>query len=173
MSGTLLEQARNLHEDLEILEKAMYRELGDPATAHLKRVDEVARDQVVATLLDAHTQRAKRLAAVYEDGDGARREEIQAMSGSTVFSAFYDQLKLLRDYHRKHNIAPPSEVYERELLVDVLEGANEQTFTGEEAEGRYLDMHALHEAYINLKGVDKETDYASYLKAAAQLANHL
>ena len=53
MSGTLLEQARNLHEDLEILEKAMYRELGDPATAHLKRVDEVARDQVVATLLDA------------------------------------------------------------------------------------------------------------------------
>jgi len=171
MSGTLLEQARNLHEDLEILEKAMYRELGDPATAHLKRVDEVARDQVVATLLDAHTQRAKRLASIYEDGDGARREEIQAMSGSTVFSAFYDQLKLLRDYHRKHNIAPPSEVYERELLVDVLEGANEQTFTGEEAEGRYLDMHALHEAYINLKGVDKETDYASYLKAAAQLAN--
>ena len=46
MSGTLLEQARSLHEDMELLERAMYSELGDPANANLKRVDAIARDQV-------------------------------------------------------------------------------------------------------------------------------
>jgi splicing factor 3A subunit 3 len=168
MSGQLLEQARALHEDLEILERSMYRELGDPATQRLKRVDTIARDQVVATMLRAHTERAKRLASIYEDTDGARREEIHAMSGSGVFNSFYDQLKQIRDYHRKHALPAATEPYEKELLTDVLESAPEQAFTGEEAEGRYLDMHGLHEQFLNLKGVE-HVDYASYLKASADL----
>ena len=56
-----LERARGLHEDLELLEKAMTKELGDPANEKLKRADEVARDQVVATLLAAHVRGAERV----------------------------------------------------------------------------------------------------------------
>ena len=58
MSSTLLEQTRALHEDLEVFEKAMYKELGNPSLTKMRRADEIARDQVVATLLDAHSQRA-------------------------------------------------------------------------------------------------------------------
>ena len=32
--------------DIEVLEGAMYKELGDPSTAKLKRPDQIARDQV-------------------------------------------------------------------------------------------------------------------------------
>lgn len=46
MASSILEQTRSLHEELEVLERAMYKELGDPSTAKLKRADEVARDQV-------------------------------------------------------------------------------------------------------------------------------
>ena len=46
MASNLVEQSRALHEDLEILEQAMYRELGDASTMKLKRADEIARDQV-------------------------------------------------------------------------------------------------------------------------------
>ena len=72
MASTLLEQTRALHEDLEVLEQAMYKELGDPSTVRMRRADEIARDQVVATLLQAHTQRSAQLARLYEDADGAR-----------------------------------------------------------------------------------------------------
>jgi hypothetical protein len=46
MSASLLERGRGLHEDLEVLERAMYRELGDPSAGKLKRADQIARDQV-------------------------------------------------------------------------------------------------------------------------------
>ena len=46
MSASLLERSRGLHEDLEVLERAMYRELGDPSAGKLKRADQIARDQV-------------------------------------------------------------------------------------------------------------------------------
>ena len=46
MAASLLERTRGMHEDLEVLERAMYRELGDPSTAKLKRPDQIARDQV-------------------------------------------------------------------------------------------------------------------------------
>ena len=36
----------HVHEDLEVLERAMYRELGDPSAGKLKRADQIARDQV-------------------------------------------------------------------------------------------------------------------------------
>jgi len=151
MSGQQLEQARALHEDLEILERAMYRELGDPNNQRLKRVDTIARDQVVSTLLDAHTERATRLASIYQDKDGARREEILSMSGSGVFNSFYGQLNQLRSYHRKHALPAATEPYEKDLLTDVLQSAPEASFTGEEAEVHHMrEAAALWDSYLLL-----------------------
>ena len=145
MASTTLELTRTLHEELETLERAMYKELGDPSTAKLKKPDQVARDQVVATLLAAHQSRCEQLTKVYEDADGARKEEIEAMSGSATFTSFYDQLKSIRDYHRRFPKEPVSGSEEQMLVEDVLEAAPDAGFTGEEAEGRYVDMHELHE----------------------------
>ena len=46
--------------------------------------------------------------AVYEDADGVRKEEIEALGGgSNVFSAFYDRLKETRDYHKHLRATTP------------------------------------------------------------------
>lgn len=164
MASTVLEQTRALHEDIEILEKTMYGELGDASATKLKRADEVARDQVVATVLGAHTSKCVELTALYEDTDGARRDEINAMSGTGVFTAFYDQLKGIREYHRKFPREPAMESYETELLGALLTRDDPTlAFSGEEAEGKYVDMHGCHEMYLNLKGAD-HLDYAAYLQ---------
>ena len=170
MASTVLEQTRALHEDIEILEKTMYGELGDASATKLKRADEVARDQVVATVLGAHTSKCVELTALYEDTDGARRDEINAMSGTGVFTAFYDQLKGIREYHRKFPREPAMESYETELLGALLTRDDPTlAFSGEEAEGKYVDMHGCHEMYLNLKGAD-HLDYAAYLQRCSELA---
>jgi splicing factor 3A subunit 3 len=145
MSSTYVERTRSLHEELEILERAMYTELGDPSTVKLKRPDQIARDQVVANLLSAHQQRTEQLQHIYEDADGSRRDEVNGMSGTGVFSSFYDQLKAIRDYHRRFPKAPSMSHDEHALLTEVLESAPDAGFTGEEAEGKFVDMHELHE----------------------------
>jgi hypothetical protein len=38
----------------------------------------------------------------------------------------------------------------------------DKLFSGEEGSGRFLDLHALHEQYVNLKNF-KKTDYLTYL----------
>mmetsp|Transcript_9869 Transcript_9869/g.19951 ORF Transcript_9869/g.19951 Transcript_9869/m.19951 type:complete len:530 (+) Transcript_9869:90-1679(+) len=169
MASTILEQTRALHEDIEILEKTMYSELGDASATKLKRADEVARDQVVATLLNAHQSKGVELTAIYEDADGARRDEVNAMSGTGVFTAFYDQLKGIREYHRKFPRQPAMESYEHELLGSLLTREDSSlAFSGEEAEGKYVDMHSCHEMFLNLKGAD-HLDYAAYLQRCTEL----
>lgn len=126
--------------------------------------------QVVAALLDAHGSRSSQLATIYDDADGVRKDEIAAMSGTTVFSSFYDQLKSVREYHRKFPSEPVAESSEQILLTEVLESAPDDGFTGEEAEGRYVDMHVLHEQYLNLKGIER-IDYCNYLKRCADVAS--
>lgn len=80
---------------------------------------------MVSTLLSAHQGRSEQLAALYVDADGARRDEIDSMSGSTVFSEFYDQLKSIREYHRKFPSEPSIESAETALIAEILETAPE------------------------------------------------
>ena len=169
MASTVLEQTRGLHEDIEILEKTMFGQLGDLSSSKLKRSEEVARDQVVATLLNSHREKCEQLTGIYEDTDGARRDEINAMSGTGVFTSFYDQLKGIREYHRKFPKEASMESYETEMLGALLgkEDAS-QAFSGEEAEGKYVDLHAVHEMYLNLKGAD-HLDYVAYLQRCTDL----
>ena len=38
----------------------------------------------------------------YEDGDGLRKADIQALSGPNEFAEFYGRLKQIKEFHRKH-----------------------------------------------------------------------
>jgi hypothetical protein len=42
-------------------------------------------------------------------------------------------------------------------------------FTDEEGYGKFFDLHALHEQYINLKGVER-LDYLAFLKVFDQFS---
>ncbi|EEF48955.1 splicing factor 3a, putative [Ricinus communis] len=111
---------------------------------------------------------------IYEDKDNSRKDEIAALGGQTatgtnVFSAFYDRLKEIREYHRRHpaarGVVDANEDHEASLKEEPA-----VDFTGEEAFGKYLDMHELYNQYINSK-FGEPIEYSAYLDIFPQLHN--
>jgi len=95
------------------------------------------------------------------DGISHRKEELDALSGANEFTEFYKRLKTIKDYHRKfpNEAAIPMDAEftdlaaQREHVVEELE----TMFSGEESFGRFLDLHALFDQFINLKQFEKVT----------------
>ncbi|KAK9094119.1 hypothetical protein Scep_025588 [Stephania cephalantha] len=168
MSSTLLEVSRASHEEVERLERLIVKDLQREPTNARERLFQNHR---VRSMIDSMTATTEKLIEIYEDKDSARKDEIAALGGQTatgtnVFSAFYDRLKEIREYHRRHPNARVVDVgveYE-ELLKEepVVE------FSGEEALGRYLDMHELYNEYINSK-FGEAIEYSVYLDIFSKL----
>ncbi|KAI9384111.1 hypothetical protein POPTR_012G012800v4 [Populus trichocarpa] len=167
MSSTLLEVTRASHEEVERLERLIVKDLqNEPAN----NKDRLFQSHRVRNMIDNIITTTEKLVEVYEDKDNARRDEIAALGGQTamgtnVFSAFYDRLKEIREYHRRHpaaRVVDANEDYEAMLKEEpVIE------FTGEEAFGKYLDMHELYNQYNNLK-FEKPIEYSAYLDIFSQ-----
>jgi len=105
---------------------------------------------------------------LYVDKDGQRKEEISSLTGPNEFIEFYNRLKSIKEFYKKHpyEVSVPMSV-EFEEYTKMRESNNEDymnlvEFSDEEGYGKYLDMHEHHVNYLNLKGVEK-TDYITYL----------
>ncbi|XP_042429725.1 splicing factor SF3a60 homolog [Zingiber officinale] len=169
MSSTLLEVTRSAHEDVERLERLIVRELQrEPDNSR----DRLFQSHRVRHMIDLITNTTDKLIDVYEDKDSARKDEIAALGGqtatgaTTLFGAFYDRLKEIRDYHRRHpsaRVVDTTEEYE-----ELLKEEPHIEFSGEEAFGRYLDMHELYNEYINSKFGDSSTEYLTFLDSFSQ-----
>ncbi|MBA0716144.1 hypothetical protein Golax_015003, partial [Gossypium laxum] len=170
MSSTLLEVTRAAHEDVEQLERLMVKDLqNDPPTSK----DKLYQSHRVRNNIDTIISTTEKLIEIYEDKDNARKDEIAALGGQTatginVFSAFYDRLKEIREYHRKHPAARLVNVNEEDEALLKEEPVIE--FSGEEAFGRYLDLHELFNQYINSKFGSK-IEYSAYLDVFSQPHN--
>lgn len=57
-------------------------------------------------LLDRYMVSTDRLIELYEDKDGQRKAEVAALTGPNEFQEFYNRLKQIKDFYRKH----PNEV---------------------------------------------------------------
>ncbi|KAF8379700.1 hypothetical protein HHK36_029144 [Tetracentron sinense] len=117
-----------------------------------------------STLLEV-TRAAHEEVEIYEDKDNARKDEIAALGGQTasgtnVFSAFYDRLKEIREYHRRHQVARVVDAAEE--YEELLKEEPRIEFSGEEALGRYLDLHEMYNKYINSK-FGEPIEYSTYL----------
>lgn len=55
---------------------------------------------------------------IYDDEEGARKAEIAQLGGQNVFSAFYERLKEVRDYHRKFPDTMPYEPANDEDIIN-------------------------------------------------------
>lgn len=120
-----------------------------------------------------HMDASQQLVDLYQDKDGIRKEELQALSGPNEFQEFYNRLKMIKDFHKKHpnEISVPMSIEFEALSLEREnpdeEGAvanNDVDFTSEEGYGKYLDLHECYIKYTNLKGVDGENiDYVTYL----------
>ncbi|MCI01674.1 splicing factor 3A subunit 3-like [Trifolium medium] len=107
MSSTLLEVTRSAHEEVERLERLIAKDLQNDPTSNK---DRLFRSHRVRNMIDTISSTTERLVEIYDDKDNARKDEIAALGGQTatginVFSAFYDRLKEIREYHRKHPVA--------------------------------------------------------------------
>ena len=72
------------------------------------------------------------LKEIYEDKDGQRREEVAKLSGPNEFAEFYERLKGIKEFHRRHpgeSISVPMSV-EFEELKKAREG-NDDTIMAE------------------------------------------
>ncbi|KAK7294455.1 hypothetical protein RJT34_17344 [Clitoria ternatea] len=98
-------------------------------------------------MIDTVTSTTHKLIEIYEDNDYARKDEIAALGGQTatginVFSAFYDRLKEIREYHRKHpvvRVVDANDDYEA-----LLKEEPQIEFSGES----YQDMPGLDDSIV-------------------------
>lgn len=63
-------------------------------------------DHRLKYLLDKFLTSTERLVELYEDKDGQRKAEVAALTGPNEFQEFYNRLKQIKDFYRKH----PNEV---------------------------------------------------------------
>ncbi|GAM22796.1 hypothetical protein SAMD00019534_059710, partial [Acytostelium subglobosum LB1] len=156
MSSTLLERTRALHEAIERYELMIVAEQSEePKTMR----DNVMLSHRVNHYLEQSVNCANDLAKIYQDEDQTRQNELSSIAGQglATFSAFYDRLREVKEYHRKF---PALEV---DRVGTSLYYTPNVTFSGNESHGRFLDLNELFEVYLNLPFVDKTLDYVGYL----------
>ncbi|KAG8062356.1 hypothetical protein GUJ93_ZPchr0003g18627 [Zizania palustris] len=167
MASTILEATRAKHEDLERLERLAVRELQrEPANAR----ERLYQSHRVRHMLDLVISTSGKLVEIYEDKDNARKDEISNHLSSQVqteiFPKFYDRLKEIRDYHRRNPSA--RFVSETDDFEELLKEEPAIEFTGEEAFGRYLDLHELYNEFINSK-FGTPMEYSAFVGTFSQL----
>ncbi|ORX89740.1 hypothetical protein K493DRAFT_305538 [Basidiobolus meristosporus CBS 931.73] len=174
---SILEKQRRTHEEIERLEQAIVDQFLTEAVTHRAKL---ARDHKVSEYVDKITAKNGNLLKFYEDKDGARAKEIEKISGASEFSEFYQRLKDIKDYHRRYpnEVVEPLEleymqqeyVEENDALNIVSPAGLDRIFSGEEGFGKYLDLHSLHDQFMNLKNV-KKLNYLTYLSEFDNFAN--
>uniref|UniRef100_G3RWU8 Splicing factor 3a subunit 3 n=1 Tax=Gorilla gorilla gorilla TaxID=9595 RepID=G3RWU8_GORGO len=168
---SILEQQRCYHEEKEWLMDVMAKEM---LTKKSMLWDQINSDHCTQATQDRYMEVSGNPRDLYDDEDGLRKEELGAISGPSEFSDFYNRLKQIKEFHRKHTneIYVPMSVEFEELLKarenPSEEAQNSVEFTDEEGYGLYLDLHDCCLKYINLKASEK-LDYITYLSILDQL----
>ncbi|KAI1321494.1 hypothetical protein EDD11_005185 [Mortierella claussenii] len=159
---SVLDTQRRLHEEVDRLEQAIVDQFMLNPKTHKERL---LQEHTVDGYLDRISARSKDLQVLYRDNDGSRKKEMEAISGANEFGEFYNRLKKIKDHHRKYPneaVEPMELEFMDQQPTEAKMNALDDMFSGEEAGGRYLDLHEVHEQYMNLKSL-KRTNYLGYL----------
>lgn len=114
----------------------------------------------VSILLDGMVDRSKDLLKMYDDEDGLLGEELESMKGDAMFSSFYASLNTTREYHQRF----PVQNINATSSVEVSDDSVHVHFSGEEVYGKYLDLHACYQLFMNLPSCPaRGADYLQYL----------
>uniref|UniRef100_A0A2I3HLT1 Matrin-type domain-containing protein n=1 Tax=Nomascus leucogenys TaxID=61853 RepID=A0A2I3HLT1_NOMLE len=129
---TILEQQRHYHEEKETLMDVMAKQM---LTKKSTLRDQINSDHRTQAMQDRYMEVSGNLRDLYDDKDGLRKEEINAISGPNEF-----------EFHQKHpnEICVPTSVEFEELL------------------GSENPSEEAQNLYINLKASEK-LDYITYL----------
>ena len=124
-----MEQQRRLHEERErlldaVVGETLIKQQGQPVQQQqqqpqqpqaqqpqpltslsrkpLSHRESLNSDHRVRSMLDRFSECSRSLVDLYEDKDGLRKEEVQALSGPNEFQEFYSRLKQIKEFHRRH-----------------------------------------------------------------------
>ena len=186
----LFEEQRYIHEDLERLEQGIADRMRDepkhvhlpstPANPHLSGGhlpanlhsphphcqirDRLNRDHEVSQLLDQIQKQSAELLSLYQDKTEQRSRELLQIGAGDTFDEFYRQVNEVREHHARYpnEQAENSETWYRPQRDENRPFVVESMFSGEEAYGRFFDLHVCHEHYLNLPNV-KRLAYMQYL----------
>ena len=165
----LLDDQRQIHEDLERLEDAVAeRLLEDPPHVSSSAMsfhtyltnpnqirDRLARDHDIARFLEQIETQSGRLLAIYEDVEGKKDEEVRNLTHGDPMASFMKEIANIKDFHRRYPNEPVENLekaYKKRSPEDQAQSiaAIDSMFTGEEGFGRFFDLTTLHEQYLNL-----------------------
>ncbi|KAK9375922.1 uncharacterized protein V1513DRAFT_441259 [Lipomyces chichibuensis] len=164
---SILESQRYALEDLDRLEKAIADRFLDTPRTHR---DRISQEHEIVSFLDRIQHQSKFLIDSFEDAHAGRAHEIANVQGGEIsqFDEFYKQLKSIKDFHRRYPNEPVEnleENYRKKRRTDDDSpdlDTIDTMFTGEEGLGKYFDLIAFHERYLNLRGVT-HVPYVQYL----------
>ncbi|KNG49307.1 splicesome-associated protein [Stemphylium lycopersici] len=148
----LLEDQRQLHEDLERLEDAVAeRLLEDPP--HIR--DRLARDHDIARFLEQIESQSSRLLKIYQDEDSKKEDEVRGLTHGDPMASFLQEIDSIKDFHKRYpneTVENLEKAYKKRSPEDHIQSiaAIDSMFTGEEGFGRFFDLTTLHEQYLNL-----------------------
>lgn len=106
----------------------------------------------------------RELLKLYKDEDNRRANELKDMSGRTCLATFKERVKDLNKYHKKQKNLANEHIQTEDTNVEP-----EINWTGDEMNGRFLDLHSLHKKYLNLPHFSKakeetgKVDYNEFL----------
>jgi splicing factor 3A subunit 3 len=105
-------------------------------------------------------------------GESDLKEECTGQNDGQLFPSFYDQLRSVKAGFRGFSGAVTAPVDEDEALAELrAESLCTLLFSGEEMNGKYLDLHELHRDYVNVTG-RRDRDYLDYVVKLAQFDEH-
>ncbi|VWU51544.1 splicing factor 3A subunit 3, putative [Hepatocystis sp. ex Piliocolobus tephrosceles] len=157
MSQFLIEQIRYLHEEIELIEKAI-AELIENKVENPKK--KLLYDYSINYLLDKIQNKSKLLLQLYDDEDNLKKEEMQFISGKTseekndIWKNYYERIKYIKDYHKKTNIKKIEIRSYKTYINEALSCNNlKESFSPVEKKGKYVDMNTFYNDFINMKKI--------------------
>ncbi|KAJ8405091.1 hypothetical protein AAFF_G00330120 [Aldrovandia affinis] len=157
---TILEQQRRYHEEKERLMDAKTKEM-----LHKKTTlrDQINSDHRTRAMLDRYMEVSGNLRDTYEDKDCMRKDELNAISGPNEFAEFYNRLKQIKEFHRKHpnEICVPMSV-EFEELIKARDNPSEEAQSAEKLE--YITYLSTFDQLFDISKDRKNAEYKKYLE---------
>ncbi|KAM3145716.1 hypothetical protein pb186bvf_002262 [Paramecium bursaria] len=169
MSSTYLEQVRSSLSQIEVMEKtivyAMQMKVQLPN-------QNVLMDHRINNLMQMIQKSSEEADNLIKSGDGWKQEELNFLSGTggDVWENFYERYREIKDYHKKANsIQVTQNKVEFYFAQAFAPPFREPFFSGEEHNGRYLDLIGNYKEFCNLKKLReskkiKTGDYLWYLQ---------
>ena len=163
-----LESIRSSCAEIESIDAMLVQELDVDARV---QEDLVLRDHRVSALLDRSSTVARATLRAYRDADALLQSELAAMSNeSTMFPSFYEKLRAQKLYHAQHRHVGGGAGAAVEARYVLPKDSALVSFSGEERWGRFVDLHAQYELFVNLDKVHASSTAAAAPGEAAAAA---